>query len=237
MKRKVTLSYELTLPQNIYPKLDRLFNTFMWETRRTVRNGWNEETLKLLEGKGSACSVLKGTAERPSHLPSRFHRNVLEMAGEILRSQIERKRIYEYIAEKPCRSFIDERIVAKELKTSPLFVLNVQRQVRNLSRSRKFERDYLKVANPDFSGDVVITSHLKFRVLLSILPLSLLLSYLRLVETSYLKSNYLLKYLQVDKYGQEKWDGSSGITVDMNPLILDSEGKKLFATFSACSIG
>ncbi len=44
-------------------------------------------------------------------------------------------------------------------------------------------------------------AHLKGRALLSILPLSLLLSYLRLVETSYLKQNSILKYLQLDKYG------------------------------------
>ena len=80
------------------------------------------------------------------------------MAGQILRSQIERKRIYEYVVQKPCRSFMDERLIAKELKTSPLFVLNVQRQVRNSLKKGKLERDYLRLKEPDFSGDVVITS-------------------------------------------------------------------------------
>ncbi len=40
-----------------------------------------------------------------------------------------------------------------------------------------------------------------FKALLLILPLTLLLSYVRLVETSYLRLNSLLKYLQMDKYG------------------------------------
>ncbi len=158
MRRKVVVSYELTLPQNIYPKLDRLFSAFRWETKRVIKDGWNKETLKLLEEKGSACSVLKGIVQRPSYLPSRFYRSVLEMAGEILRSQIERKEIYEYIAQKPCRSFMDETLIARELKTSPLFVLNVQRQVRNSLKKGKLERDYLKLKEPDFSGNVVITS-------------------------------------------------------------------------------
>ncbi len=158
MKGKVTISYELTLPQNIYPKLDRLFNAFRWETRRTVESLWNEETLEKLKGKGSAMGVLKNEVPKPSHLPSRFHRNVLEISGQILRSQIEKKRIYEYIAEKPCRSFIDERVLAKDLETSPLFILNVQRQVSNELKRGRLEKNYLKVTQPSFSGNVVITS-------------------------------------------------------------------------------
>ena len=101
MKDKMIVSYELTLPQNIYPKLDRLFSIFKWETRRALKALWSEEFLKLLEDEGPAVGILKRHVDRPSHLPSRFFRCILEMTGEVLRSQIERKRIYEYLAEKP----------------------------------------------------------------------------------------------------------------------------------------
>ncbi|ADO45273.1 transposase, IS605 OrfB family [Hydrogenobacter thermophilus TK-6] len=158
MKDRVVVSYELTLPQNIYPKLDRLFSEFKWNVRRTLSSLWNEETIEKLKGKGSSVGILKSEVMRPSHLPSRFHRNVLELSGQIVRSQIERKRIYEYILEKPCRAIISENILAKELKTSPLFVLNIQRQVRKGLRRGKVEKDYLRAVRPSFSGNVVITS-------------------------------------------------------------------------------
>ncbi len=45
-----------------------------------------------------------------------------------------------------------------EASPPPLFVLNVQRQVRNLLKKKRLERDYLKVTEPSFSGNVVITS-------------------------------------------------------------------------------
>ncbi len=72
MKDKEVVSYELTLPQNIYPKLDRLFSTFRWGVERTIKALWNEETLEKLKGKGSAMGILKNEVERPPYLSSRF---------------------------------------------------------------------------------------------------------------------------------------------------------------------
>ncbi|MCS7284109.1 MAG: zinc ribbon domain-containing protein [Hydrogenobacter thermophilus] len=158
MKDKVVVSYELTLPQNIYPKLDRLFSAFKWNVRRTFSLLWNEETINLLDGKGSAMGILKRQIPKPPSLPSRFHRNVLELSGQIVRSQIERKKIYEYMLKKPCRAIVSENVLAKELKVSPLFVLNVQRQIRKGLKKREVERSWLRTVRPSFSGNVVITS-------------------------------------------------------------------------------
>jgi IS605 OrfB family transposase len=152
------LSYELTLPQRIYPKLDRLFSVFKWKVRNLISNLWNEEGFKLLKEKGSACGILKNVIEKPLNLPSRIHRNILELSGQIIRSHLERKRIFDYIIEKPCRVFYDEKDIAKDLDTSPLFVLNVQNQIKNFLQKEKKKRDYFSVVKPNFSGNVIITS-------------------------------------------------------------------------------
>jgi len=39
--------------------------------------------------------------------------------------------------ERPCRSIIDEKVLAKELKLPASLVFNVQRQIRNQLKIRK----------------------------------------------------------------------------------------------------
>lgn len=106
MSQSYILSFELTLPQRIYPYLDRLFNVFKWEVRRTVGEIWNEDFFKRFKGRGSASAILKEILKKPPNIPSRVHRNILELSGEIVRSHIERKRIYDYLMEKPCECFL-----------------------------------------------------------------------------------------------------------------------------------
>ncbi len=73
------------------------------------------------------------------------------------------------------------------------------RALRRVNRSKP--ESYMDKGIPDRFPFRQGLAHFKGRVLLSILPLTLLLSYLKLVETSYLKLNTLLKYTLVDKYG------------------------------------
>ncbi|MCS7285321.1 MAG: transposase, partial [Hydrogenobacter thermophilus] len=120
MSSRYILSFELTLPQWVYPHLDRLFNLFKWQVRKTVNSIWNEEYFQKLKEKTSAMSVLKKDIAKPSHIPSRVHRNILELSGQIVRSNIERKQIYDYLMEKPCRVIWSEYKIAEELNTSPL---------------------------------------------------------------------------------------------------------------------
>jgi len=87
MKEQI-LSYELTLPQRIYPHLDRLFSVFKNQVNSYIPKLWNEKGFKLLSQKGSAVGILKKAFPTPEGIPSRVFRNVLELTGLIIRSQI-----------------------------------------------------------------------------------------------------------------------------------------------------
>lgn len=154
---RLILAYELTLPQRIYPHLDRLFGVFGRSVKNFIDMFWNESTLELLNQKGHACSILKEIVQKPQNLPSRVFRNALELTGQIVRSQIERKRLFDAFMEYPCLVLHDDREIAERLNTSTWFALNVKRQVLKLVR--KVERtDYFSLVKPNFSSSVVITS-------------------------------------------------------------------------------
>ncbi len=93
MKEQI-LSYELTLPQRIYPHLDRLFSIFKNQVNSYIPKLWNEKGFKLLSQKGSAVGILKKEFPTPEGIPSRVFRNVLELTGQIIRSQTERKEVF-----------------------------------------------------------------------------------------------------------------------------------------------
>lgn len=46
-----TLSYEVTLPQNMYSALDRLFSVFRELTNSFIRQLWNSQVINLLSKK------------------------------------------------------------------------------------------------------------------------------------------------------------------------------------------
>ncbi len=156
----LVLSYELTLPQRIYPELDRLFSAFKWEVRGLVDELWNEEGFGLLRKAGSACSILKNAIKKPPVLPSRAYRNILELSGQIIRSHLKRKEIFDYIMDNPHLVFCNENIIARDFDTSPFFVSNIQNQIRNLFQKGKIvqKEDYFSIVKSCFSGNVVITS-------------------------------------------------------------------------------
>lgn len=109
--------------------------------------------------KTQAVSVLKRDIKRTDKwIPSRIYRNSLELTGQILRSQIERREIYEILATYPCCVYWSEALLARILGKSPLFVLNVQRQVRKLLKRGSLERDYLRAVEPSFNSEVFISS-------------------------------------------------------------------------------
>ncbi len=102
----LTLSYSLTLPQSIYPHLNYLISI----NKRLIKNWililWNNQILNKLKQSGKALSILEPIVKRQEKwIPSRVYRSSLELTGQILRSQIERKEIYEYIANHPCTAF------------------------------------------------------------------------------------------------------------------------------------
>ncbi len=93
------LSYSLTLSQNIYPTLDRLFSVYRSLVNGYINSLWNERGLSLLESKSKAWALLSKSFPKPQNIPSRLCRCALEMAGQILKSQIERKRLFDALLQ------------------------------------------------------------------------------------------------------------------------------------------
>lgn len=155
----ITLSYSLTLPQSIYPHLDYLISINKRKINNWINNLWNNETLNKLKQSGKALIILKKDIKNEEKwIPSRVYRNSLELTGQILRSQIERKDIYEFMVNHPCTTFWNENHLADYLQKSPLFVLNIQRQIKKQFKKGYIEKDYLKAVQPKFDADIFITS-------------------------------------------------------------------------------
>jgi len=146
MKEQI-LSYELTLPQRIYPHLDRLFSVFRSQVNSYIQELWNEKGFELLSQKGSAVGILKEVFPTPECVPSRVFRNILELTGQIIRGQIERKEVFEKLLK-------EEKVKGY----SKNLVLNVQRQIENLRRKGKEVSCYFDLPHPEFDGRIVITS-------------------------------------------------------------------------------
>ncbi|GAB6072793.1 hypothetical protein JCM14244_11700 [Venenivibrio stagnispumantis] len=155
----IILSYSLTLPQSIYPYLDYLISINKRKINNWINNLWNNETLNKLKQTGKALTILKKDIKNEEKwIPSRVYRNSLELTGQILRSQIERKEIYEFMVNHPCTIFWNENYLADYLQKSPLFVLNIQRQIKKQFKKGYIEKDYLKAVKPKFDADIFITS-------------------------------------------------------------------------------
>jgi len=155
----LTLSYSLTLPQSIYPYLDYLISINKKLIKSWIPILWNEKILNKLKQTGKALTILKPIIKRQEKwIPSRVYRNSLELTGQILRSQIERKEIYEYIVNHPCTIICSENYLANILEKPPLFILNIQKQIRKQIKKGQIEKDYIKAVKPDFNANVFITS-------------------------------------------------------------------------------
>jgi IS605 OrfB family transposase len=131
--------------------------------KRQIKNWlpalWNNKTLEKLKQRGKALTILKKDIKKTEKwIPSRVYRNSLQLTGQILRSQIERKQTYEFIVNHPCTIIYSENYLANHLEKTPLFVLNIQRQVRKQLKKGQIEKNYFKAVKPDFNADVFITS-------------------------------------------------------------------------------
>lgn len=85
-----------------------------------------------LNENGSARDIFKSAISKPDRIPSRLYRNALGMIGQIVRSPIDRRRIFEYFAENTSKLEKKKKEVAIKLGYSQLFVFNVKRQVQKI---------------------------------------------------------------------------------------------------------
>jgi hypothetical protein len=154
----VTLTYDITLPKFLWEYLHRLFELGKVEVNRIIRNLWNEEGFSLLKQKGEASAILKGKINRPDNLPSRVFRNVLECAGRIIRSQIERKETFEELVKYSVEEDFNVRKYVKDTGKNLLLVENILRQIENLRKRGKLPESYFQLPVPDFKGEVFLTS-------------------------------------------------------------------------------
>ncbi|GAB6077220.1 RNA-guided endonuclease TnpB family protein [Desulfurobacterium crinifex] len=154
----VTLTYDVTLPKFLWKYLHKLFETGKIEVNQIIRNLWNEEGFSLLKQKGEASAILKRKINRPDNLPSRVFRNVLECAGRIIRSQIERKETFEELVEYFVKEDFNVRKYVKDTGKNLLLVENILRQIENLRKRGKLPESYFQLPVPDFKGEVFLTS-------------------------------------------------------------------------------
>ena len=158
-ENKIALSHKVKLPKHLNFYLHNLFEKNKALVNLQLGKLWNEEGFERVSTNSKAWKSLESAFERPLSIPSRVFRNSLELSGRIIRSQRERKELFELILSKPCLTLIPEWKVKKELKLSHSceFILNVKRQVRNLIREGKKISSFFELERPHFNGDVFLT--------------------------------------------------------------------------------
>ena len=158
-ENKIVLSQKVKLPKYLNFYLHNLFERNKYLVNSQLEKLWNEEGFKKATSNKKAWKSLEPHFERPSSVPSRIFRNSLELSGRIIRSQRERKELFELIHSKPCLVLWSEFKIKKHFKLphSPLFIYNVQRQVKNLIKRSKKANSYFELKIPEFKGNVVLT--------------------------------------------------------------------------------
>ena len=156
---KIVLSHRIKLPKHLSFYLHNLFERNKYLVNSQLEKLWNEEGFEKVSTSKKAWKSLEPLFERPPSIPSRVFRNSLELSGRTIRSQRERKKLFELIYSRPCLTLIPEWKIKREfsLPQSPLFILNVQRQVKNLIRKNVKVSSYFKLERPQFKGDVFLT--------------------------------------------------------------------------------
>ncbi len=154
----ITLTYEVTLPRFLWKHLHKLFELGRVEVNHMINYLWNEEGFSLLKKKGEASAILKEVINRPSYLPSRVFRNILECAGRIIRSQIERKEMFEELLKHSVRENFNLRKYIRDTGKNLLLAENVLRQIENLKKRGEFPESYFQLKAPKFNGDIFLTS-------------------------------------------------------------------------------
>ena len=158
-ENKIVLSHRVKLPKHLSFYLHNLFERNKALVNLQLGKLWNEEGFEQVNGSSKAWKTLEPFFERPSSVPSRVFRNSLELSGRIVRSQRERKRLFDLILSRPCLTLISEWKIKREFKLShsPHFILNVKRQVKNLIKEGKKISSFFELERPYFNGDVFLT--------------------------------------------------------------------------------
>ena len=158
-ENKIVLSHRVKLPKYLNFYLHNLFEKNKALVNFQLGKLWSEEGFQQVSRSSKAWKSLEPLFQRPTVIPSRVFRNSLELSGRIVRSQKERKRLFELILSRPCLTLIPEWKIKMEFKLSqsPHFILNVKRQVRNLIREGNKISSYFELERPEFSGNVLLT--------------------------------------------------------------------------------
>ena len=158
-ENRIVLSRRVKLPKYLNFYLHNLFEKNKALVNFQLGKLWSEEGFQQVNGSSKAWKTLEPLFQRPTAIPSRVFRNSLELSGRVVRSQRERKRLFEFIYSKPCLTFVSDWKIKREFKLShsPHFILNVKRQVRNLIRERNKISSYFELERPEFSGNIFLT--------------------------------------------------------------------------------
>jgi len=154
----IILTYEVTLPKFLWKYLHKLFELGKVEVNHIINYLWDEEGFSLLKKKGKAYAILEKVINRPSYLPSRIFRNILECAGRIIRSQIGRKETFEELVRLSAGKDFNLRKYLRDTGKNLLLAENVLRQIENHKRKGKLPESYFQLKAPKFNGDIFLTS-------------------------------------------------------------------------------
>ncbi len=158
-ENRIVLSCKVKLPKHTSFYLHNLFEGNRCLVNFQLEKLWNEEGFKKVSSNKKAWKSLEPLFERPPSIPSRVFRNSLELSGRIIRSRRGRRELFDLIYPRPCLTLWSEWKIKREfsLSQSPLFILNVKRQVRNLIKEGIRASSYLALERPEFGGDVFLT--------------------------------------------------------------------------------
>ena len=101
-RNKIVLSHKVKLPKYLNFYLHNLFEKNKVLVNLQLGKLWSEEGFERVSTNSKAWKSLEPAFERPLSVPSRVFRNSLELSGRIIRSQRERKELFELILSKPC---------------------------------------------------------------------------------------------------------------------------------------
>jgi len=147
------------LPEKYYFSLHNLFEGNKSYVNSVIYHLWNESGFEVVWNNSHVWKSIEPLFKRPERFPSRVFRNILELGGRTIRSQGERKEVFDLIWRKSCLVLYPEWEIKEHfgLKSNPLLIYNVCRQVKNLiSKGEKIE-SYFDLKPPEFKGTIMLT--------------------------------------------------------------------------------
>lgn len=100
-KSSLTRSYDYRLPKDIQTDCLRTLYFLLPVENNLLEQFWSEDFLKALKGceTKQVWKWLEPQLERPSNIPSRIWRGVLEQVGRILRTQADKQDLFYFLKE------------------------------------------------------------------------------------------------------------------------------------------